>query len=157
LTGDEQAKQGQRRAIILTAASLFTLVVVIVAVTVGTSGGGSTSDAPEQCVAAWNSAPPAKAFGAHDYSLGHDYRAAWVTRLDPSGLVESEAGLCAVVFPRQTIDLEAFAAGQILRDGTWVSFTALPRITAQRIAALQKQAIDEANAELVGDGTLQPN
>jgi hypothetical protein len=154
LKGDEGSeRRGQRLATVLTAAALLALAVGSALVIASRDSGGG-AELPAECLRAWNVDPAARAFGAHDYSVGHDYRQAWVTRLKPDGLVESPNGYCAVIFPSPRLDREPFAAGQLLSRRHWITLTALRGVSVTGIAAVQAQAVPKANATLFADGTL---
>ena len=149
----EPASPRTRLVIAGAAAALLAATVAAVLVLGGGSGGEAL---PEQCVESWNADSVATSYGAHNYTVGHDYRQILITRLDVAGgeLVESDSGLCAVIFARTMLDSEPVAAGQVLRGTTWTPFSQLPGVEPARIEELQQQAEAESNGSLAADGTI---
>jgi hypothetical protein len=131
-------------------------VVLIVALSAGGEDGSSAPADPE-CVEAWNSDPAQVALGVHQFN-GHGYSRVQVTRVAEDGgpLGEDEMGPCAVVFAADALDPEPGAAAQVLRRERWGPLSELPEATPDRLAALQSEAIDAANASLEGNGKLVP-
>ena len=114
----------------------------------------AAAPAPAQCVSAWNRDPSTVAFGVHN-ATAHGYSQVQVTRLadDGSALTGTDAGKCAVVFAATSLDPELGAAAQIRINGGWAPLTATGVDTA-RLAQLQSDAVELANADLQPDGTI---
>ena len=133
--------------------------LVAVVVVVALSGG---EDEPEPvaldptCVEDWNEDPATLSYGRHNFTF-HNYEAALVTHLNATAEVvpaDDPAALCAVIFPSRVLDQEPFAAGELLRDGTWLPISRLPGVELTRVAELQVEAAEAPNAALDEGGTL---
>jgi hypothetical protein len=138
----------------LAGAALLLLAGVVVAVVLRGSDQG-VAVAPSACIEAWNEDRTATSLGRHQYS-DHRYSRAQITRLDAEGL-PADAGDCGVVFPARLLDPEPIAAAMVLRRGKWMPLAQVPGVTLDELADLQADAIDEANAVMTDDGTLQPD
>ena len=148
-----------RRRVLLAFGALvaFAAVVAVIAVTAGggSQSGAAGAAAPVECIEAWNGDREALAFARHN-SIFHNYNSAQVGYLTPSpeGSVSGDpgAGECVVVFPRNQLDPEPEAAGQILEDGRW---TPLIRVTdVNTVTRLQGEAFEGANAQPTIDGEI---
>ncbi len=152
-----EASDRRRILLALYALIAFAAVVVVVAVTAGGSDDGesSASAAPSECISAWNGDREALAFARHN-SIFHNYTAAQVGYLTPAADASvsdtPEAGDCVVVFPRNQLDPEPQAAGQILEKGVWTPLIEATDINT--VARLQSEAVDGANAEPTPDGKI---
>lgn len=158
--GTNEAAPGapDRRRIVLAlgALALFGAVVAVVAVTAGGSDEGpAASAAPQECLDAWNNDRDAVAFAQHN-SIFHNYTSAQVGYLTPAADAsissDPDAGECTVVFARNQLDPEPFAAGQILEDGAWRPLAQVVEVNT--VARLQSEAFDGANAEPTSDGKI---
>jgi hypothetical protein len=148
---DVGAGARRRLAAAVLVAALFCALIVIVVVARSGSGKGA---APSQCVDSWNRDEAASAVGRHSYAA-HRYQQAEVRFLTARGaVVEQDApgALCAVVFPAETLDPEPEAAAYVERGG-WVSLGEL-RVSSDRLADLQQEAVTGFNATVRPDGTL---
>jgi hypothetical protein len=148
---------GSRLRLAFAVAAAAALGAVVMLVLVAGSGSGDSADgapAPAQCVRAWNQDPSTVAFGVHN-ATAHGYSQVQVTRLaeDGSALAGTDAGKCAVVFAATSLDPELGAAAQIRINGGWAPLTATGVDTA-RLAQLQSDAVEQANADLQPDGTI---
>jgi hypothetical protein len=135
------------------------LVAAVVVVAIGSSDSsidqGEIAPPPEECVRAWNDDPAARNAGRHN-SVSHAYLEVQATRLtaDGSEPADPDAGLCAMVFARTSLDPEPVAAAMVLRGGEWVPLSSLDGVEAERLGELQSNAFDLANADLRADGTI---
>jgi hypothetical protein len=153
----EPSRANRRARLLFAAGAGVVLVGVVVAVAFG---GGEEAREPvalyRGCVEAWSDDQAALAYGRHNFNF-HDYEAALVTHLDPAAEevpADDDAALCALIFPSRVLDLEPFAAGEVLRDGAWVAISELPGVELTRVAELQAQAADFPNATIDGEGSL---
>jgi hypothetical protein len=128
-------------------------VVGVVLLTRG-DGGGEVVPPPPGCVAEWNDDVDAIKIGRHSYA-SHRYRQAHVLLLDER-LQPAPEGDCAFVFPRRSLDPERVAAGLVLSGGAFSTLAVRSGGDERRLAELQSEAVDLANAELRPDGRLAP-
>lgn len=148
---------GSRLRLAFAVAAAAALGAVVMLVVVAGSGSGDSADvvaAPAQCVRSWNHDPNTVAFGVHN-ATAHGYSQVQVTRLadDGSALADSDAGKCAVIFAATSLDPELGAAAQIVINGGWAPLTATG-VDTTRLAQLQSDAVEQANADLQPDGTI---
>jgi hypothetical protein len=150
---------GSRARLIFAAGAAAVLVVAVAVVAIGSSGSSEDADeiaaAPSDCVHDWNEDPVALNAGRHN-SVSHAYLEVQVTRLaaDGSEPANPDEGLCAVVFARTSLDPEPVAAAMLRRRGEWVPLSSQEGISSERLAELQADAFDLANANLQADGTI---
>jgi hypothetical protein len=148
----------ERARVLLALAALaaFGIVVAAVAVTAGGEDEASSAPAaPAECLEAWNGDRDALAFARHN-SIFHNYNSAQVGYLEPSAKAsvsdDPGAGDCVVVFPRNQLDPEPLAAGQLLTNRGWVPLIEAMDVNA--VARLQSEAFDGANAEPTIEGEI---
>jgi hypothetical protein len=67
-----------------------------------------------------------------------------------------EGGLCAVIFPSESLDPEPVAAGQVHEKRLWYPISELEEIELTRVAELQAQAAQGPNTTLDREGVLAP-
>jgi hypothetical protein len=140
----------------LAVALVVVLALVGVVLATRSSDGGSTAaEAPTRCVQSWNEDPDALGIGSHSAGL-HGYARAWVVFLDDSGEPAGEDdGTCAVVFPSEQLDVEPEFAVTLETDEGWRSLALeRPDVGEEQLAALQREGIELANADLLPDGSL---
>ncbi len=128
------------------------LAAIVAAVIAFDRGLESAASAPERCLSAWNEDPATAAYGRHNFE-SHVYRSALVTLLGPDAEL-AESGACAVIFGSPTLDPEAFAAGQVVRDRRWLPISSLEGVGPPQLAELQAAAERAPNATLGPDGRL---
>jgi hypothetical protein len=151
--------EGSRARLIFAAGAAALLVAAVAVVAIGSSGSSSTDTdvpaAPAECVRAWNDDPVALNAGRHN-SVSHAYLEVQVTRLaaDGSEPADPEDGLCAAVFARTTLDPEPVAAAMVRARGEWVPLSSQEGVSPERLAELQADAFDLANANLEADGAI---
>jgi hypothetical protein len=151
--------EGSRARLIFAAGAAAILAAAVAVVAIGSSGSSSTDTdipaAPAECVRDWNEDPVALNTGRHN-SVSHAYLEVRVTRLEADGSEPAapEDGLCAVVFARTSLDPEPVAAAMLRRRGEWVPLSSQEGVSSERLAALQADAFDLANADLQADGTI---
>ena len=156
-TGRPESGSRARLAFAVAAAAALGAVVMLVAVVGrGSDDPADVARAPAECVRAWNHEPDAVAFGVHN-ATAHGYSRVQVTHLteDGSEPADPETGKCAVIFAATSLDPELGAAAQILvAKGQWLPLFNLPGIDSGRLAQLQSDAVELANADLQPDGTI---
>jgi hypothetical protein len=138
------------------AATLLLGGLVAAVVVASSSGPSGASEAPRDCVRAWNADPGAIDVGVHN-SVSHGYRDVQVGYMPEDGAAslsgDPQAGECAVVFAARRLDPEPEAAGQIQRGDRWAPLSGL--LAPADLARLQIAAVAEANATVTGDGALE--
>jgi hypothetical protein len=135
------------------------LVAAVVAVTV--SGGSGDDAADDPCLAEWNDDGLARSDGVHAYTA-HGYRATLLTRVGADGELVEDAGdqepsadaRCAVVFASPQVDSEPDFGVRVLAADRWQGLAAADGVALDRIAELQRDATETANASLLPDGRL---
>jgi hypothetical protein len=154
---DSSASSSRARLLFALAAGVG-LVAAVAVVAIG--GAGSSDDAevaeaPAECVRAWNDDPAALNYGLHN-SVSHAYLEVHATRLETDGSqpADPEEGVCAMVFARTSLDPEPGAAAMVLRNREWVPLSSQRGVEADRLAELQSNALELANADLETDGTI---
>jgi hypothetical protein len=157
--GSEAPAANPRARIAIAAGAAVVLIAIVVVATVA-SGGGTEREqvaADPHCIDAWNADDTARAYGRHNFSY-HLYKGALVTFLDIDGneVGAGEGGLCAVIFPSKVLDVEPFAAGQVLRGKHWSPISSLDRVQLTRVAELQVLAAGSPNTTLDVQGVLTP-
>jgi hypothetical protein len=149
---------GQRARLVFAGSALAVLAAVVVAIVVAGSGSGedtSVAPPPLSCLEGWNGDAEARSLGVHQ-STAHGYARLHVLRLSEDGTPADDPseGLCAVVFARTQLDPERGAAAQILVGERWVPLSERPGVEPERLAELQSEAMELANAQLRPDGTI---
>jgi hypothetical protein len=149
-----------RARLAIAAGAAVVLIAIVVAVTVAGGGGSEEPEvvtAPQRCVAAWNEDAAARSYGRHNFSF-HLYTGALVTYLTKEGteVGAEEGGLCAVIFPSESLDTEPVAAGQVYEQDLWSPISAIEGIQLTRVAELQAQAAQGPNTTLDRQGVLTP-
>jgi hypothetical protein len=153
------SSNGSRARLIFAAGTAAILITAVTVVAIGSSGSsddlGDLIPARAECVRAWNDDPAARNAGRHN-SVSHAYLEVQATRLTADGTepADPDAGLCAMVFARTSLDPEPVAAAMVLRRGEWVPLSSLDGVEAERLGELQSNAFDLANADLRADGTI---
>jgi hypothetical protein len=153
------SSSGARARLLFAAGAAAILAAVVAVVAIGSSGSSDDAEevaaAPPECVRDWNQDPQALNAGRHN-SVSHAYLEVQVTRLAANGSEPAapEAGLCAVVFARTSLDPEPVAAAMVLRRGEWVPLSSQEGVTPERLTELQAAAFDLANADLETDGSI---
>jgi hypothetical protein len=146
----------QRIALAVALGVLFVLVgVVVVSRSSGADGGEETAAFPAECVTAWNHDEAARETGAHAATV-HGYTHAWVTLISADGEPAADGGDCAVIFPAPQSDPEPQFAGIVLVGSRWRPLSRQPGIDGSRLADLQAEALESANANLFPDGGVYP-
>jgi hypothetical protein len=136
------------------AAILLTGVIAIVLASSQGSSEKTGAPAPNACLEAWNSDRHALEFGRHN-SLNHGYTDVQVGYAPAEATTLSSSaddGECAVVFAADQLDPEIEYAGEIYLDGEWLPLSS--RVEAPDLAALQRAALDGANATVTPEGKL---
>jgi hypothetical protein len=151
----QQAARGRVLIALGAAAALAAIIAAVLALGGGEDQAQTLTVAAPACIRAWNGDPGATAYGRHNFNF-HQYTGALVTFLDERAAVvgEKEGGRCAVIFPSRVLDPEPFAAGQVLRGGTWEPISALDGVQLSRIAELQVDAARAPNTVLDTVGKL---
>jgi hypothetical protein len=151
-------RSGQRARLIFAGGAAAVLGAAVVAIVVAGSGSGETapsSPPPVECLERWNGDADARSVGRHQ-SIAHGYSSLHVLRLTEHGAVPEDPadGVCAVVFAAAQLDPERGAAAQILVGERWVPLSRRTGVEQERLAELQSEAVERANAELRPDGTI---
>jgi hypothetical protein len=135
--------------------ALVGVVVVVLIVGADDSDSPDVEPAPTACVESWNDSRRAVAFGVHN-SRAHSYTDVQVTYLTKqAGPADAEAGMCAVIFGRSTLDPEPGASGQVLLpNDQWLPISVRLGVDDAKLQKLQVDALQAANAELEEDGTI---
>jgi hypothetical protein len=145
----QRARLGFALAAALVLGGLITVFLVV------TGRSERTSAAPRRCLQAWNSDKYARGFGAHDAGA-HSYVDVEVGYMPKEGSAtvsaDSHAGTCAVVFAATQLDPEVEYVGQQLVEGEWLPLSGVLEPSA--LEALQRAALDRANASVTPEGTL---
>jgi hypothetical protein len=143
------------RLIVAGALAVGTAVLVLAISLAGSGEDGPDQPAEVECVDDWNSNPQAVAFGSHLYGV-HGYTDVQVMRLTRDGEppAANQRGRCAMAFASGTPDPEPEAAAQVFDGTTWQAVSSLPNGTPERLAALQAEAVSDANATLGADGKI---
>ena len=151
-----EAEPASRRSRLVVAIVLGAGLVagILIAVLAG-GGGGDAATADAACIEDWNADETMVAFGQHQFS-GHGYERVQVLRVTDAGVpIDSESGMCAVVFAARALDPEPGARAQVLLDGRWTGFESLTDPPGDdEIAALQADAFSQVNASLTTEGRL---
>ncbi len=135
------------------------LVVVLIA-TSGSSGGGDTAAAPppQECLDRWNENPDALSYARHNriFHLYDEAQVGYLAMTDgPVGVSPDPAsGECVVVFPRDDLDPEIVAVGQVYREGAWLPLSEV--VALEDLEGLQRDAFGGANAQPLETGQLEP-
>ena len=150
--------QGRGRLVFAAAATAL-LAAAVAAVALSGAGGDDVSGDP--CLTAWNGDSIARSDGVHAYDT-HGYRASLLTRVDPDGELAQDAegdaptpdARCAVIFASPQVDSEPDFGVRVLDSGRWTGLVQADRVPVDRIAELQADATETANATLLPDGRL---
>jgi hypothetical protein len=146
-----------RLATALAAAVVLAAVAGVILLLGGEGQKHSFEPAPDTCVTAWNEDPAAVSLGRHQFS-GHGYGKVQVLGLAPESIDVPKpvptGDSCAVVFASDSLDVELGAAASVRLRGNWQPLNVF--VAADRLAALQAQAEADYNAELDGDGIIDP-
>jgi hypothetical protein len=137
--------------------ALGALIAVVLVAGSGSDEEREFSAAPQECVDLWNSDDDALNTGVHN-ALAHAYSRVQVAYAseDGSELADTpvDGGGCIVVFAASQLDPEPIAAAEINLDGSWTPLSGA--VETARLAELQSEALDAANAELGQDGRISP-
>jgi hypothetical protein len=127
-------------------AAVATAALVAVTAAVAISGSGDDQDplAGDQCLATWNDDPVATSDGTHAYA-SHGYRDALLSRDD---------GRCLVVFATPRVDFEPDFGVRVYDGGRWTGLAAADNVPLEEIEAMQREATETANANLLPTGLL---
>jgi hypothetical protein len=153
--GESEAPSRAGVGTVAVAAILLTGVIAIVLASSQGSSEKAAARAPNSCLKAWNSDRHALEFGRHN-SLSHGYSDVQVGYTPTEGGTTLSSspndGECAVVFAADQLDPEIEYAGEIHLDGEWLPLSS--RVEGPDLAALQRAALDGANATVTPDGKL---
>ena len=175
-TGSGQTAPASARARLALAgglAAVLTAVVLIVVLLGGEDEGPPSEPADRECIEEWNSDRNVVVQGVHQYSA-HQYTSVQVLRIVPDGsplpeepdegsaeeqggeILGTGKGQCTIAFASGALDTEAAAAALTNNGLRWVPVSELPAVDSGRLADLQAEALERANADLQPDGTLSP-
>jgi hypothetical protein len=149
---------GQRARLVFAGGAAAVLAAVVIAIVVAGSGSGTDRSGPPpplSCLESWNGDVEARSRGVHQ-SSAHGYTRLHVLRLSEDGTLPEDPSesLCVVVFARTQLDPERGAAAQILVGERWVPLSERRGVEPERLAELQSEALELANAQLRPDGTI---
>jgi hypothetical protein len=152
----------RRHRLTLALAAGIALAVALVVVLLATSGPSTGDDTaaapPQECLDRWNENPDALSYARHNrvFHLYDEAQVGYLAMTDGPVAVSTDptGGECVVVFPRDDLDPEIVAVGQVYREGGWLPLSEV--VALEDLGGLQRDAFEGANAQPLETGQLEP-